>query len=326
MQLSLDGPPEFNDNSRHAGAAQTTTDTMRMLVERSPRTSKYFTLELTTKPTLDISYMRIMNQQGIECFNWYYQYFDKLQQEITEKNGDRQYITIFVNQVPTLVDPGFHTVDDGKTLAEWIHNLRYVDRNKIPTYHGPLFFQIMSGILTVFSRKALQLNPVADEWNAFSCSASKNNITIDHNGVLYTCNRLCRNIAMPEEYHTKHAMRSNTNLKTTDKRWLYKTWGAQAFHSDLLSRRYIFDQTVITMAACGQIDKVYFYNEQARTYLFFATIGLACHIGNEEDLTQNPSLIPTSTIRILGNGAVIECLKYYNLLQARGEMEPWRIV
>jgi hypothetical protein len=32
--------------------------------------------------------------------------------------------------VPTLVDPGYYTIDDGKTFAKWISMLQYVDRSK----------------------------------------------------------------------------------------------------------------------------------------------------------------------------------------------------
>jgi len=56
---------------------------------------------------------------------------------------------------------------------------------------------------------------------------------------------------MPDEYKTKHAMRAGTNLKTSDRKWVMKTWGSQAIHNDLISRRYIFDGLVMTMAAAG---------------------------------------------------------------------------
>jgi len=128
---------------------------------------------------------------------------------------------------------------------------------------------------------------------------------------------------MPDEYKTKHAMRAGTNLKTSDRKWVMKTWGSQAIHNDLISRRYIFDGLVMTMAAAGQINRQYFDDVDARTMLFYATVGLFCHIGNEEDLTGNPSLLPTSVIRVLGNGALEECLKYYAIEQKRGELEPW---
>lgn len=326
LQLSLDGPPEFNDDSRHAGATKNTLATIFKLLDDAPLESPYLSISLMTKPTLDISYMRIMNEQGLDCFNWYYQFFDKLQTDALMHRGEKTYFDIHLNQMPTLVDPGFHTQDDGKTLAKWISQLKFVDRSKLPTYAGlPLFSQIMSGLEIVQQASVID-NPIAHEYNAYSCSASKNNITIDHNGILYTCNRLCRNIAMPEEFQTKHAMRAGTNLHTSDRRWLMKTWGSMIFHCDLMSRRYLIDMLLLTMAKAGQIDYEYYTDENLRLILFYMSVGLTCHIGNEEDLTGNPSLMPTGIIRLLGNGAVQAMLEYWAIEQKRGEISKWKIV
>ena len=51
-----------------------------------------------------------------------------------------------------------------------------------------------------------------------------------------------------------------------------------------------------------------------------------CHIGAEEDYTQNPHLLPASYFRFFGNGAVEEMIRYYNIEIARKEIRPWNIV
>jgi len=68
LQLSLDGPPEFNDKSRHEGATKNTLNTLYTLLERTPFNCKYFKFSVSTKATLDISYMREMVEGGIEKF------------------------------------------------------------------------------------------------------------------------------------------------------------------------------------------------------------------------------------------------------------------
>lgn len=318
LQLSLDGPPEFNDESRHEGATKNTLETCYLLLEKSPPSARYFSLNIFSKATLDISYMRIMNARGIDSFNWYYQYFNNVQLTAMEKKGKKDYITLGMNALPTMVDPGYHTVEDGKSLAEWVNHLQYIDRTKLPAYQGmPLFIQPVQGLSVYFDQ---EYNPIAHEFNIFSCSASKNNITIDHEGNLYTCNRLCRNSALSDEYKYKHAMRSGTNMKTSDKKWLHKTWGSQSFHNDIMSRRYIFDQLAITMAIAGQIDKKYLYDDQARLLLFYCMTGSTCHIGAEEDYTQNPSLLPTSYFKLLGNGAIEALINYVKVELARKEI------
>lgn len=325
LQLSLDGPPEFNDDSRHEGATEQTISTARILCEKAPQVSEYLTLDMHTKVTLDVSYMRIMNQRGIGCFNWYFQFFDKLQREAEEWAKDKDYIRIGLNTTVTTVDPGIHTIDDGKTFAEWISHLIDVDRTKLPTFEDqPLYFQIFNAV-KAYLRPGTVCNPLAHV-QQFACSAGRSDITIDHKGNIFGCNRLARNMAMSVERQKVHSMRANTNLFTSDKKWLMKTWGNRAYHEDLKARRRIFDGLVLTMAKAGQILPKYFYDSDARTLLFYSCCSVWCHIGNEEDLTQNSFLIPTSILKLLGNGAVDELLKYCRISKQRGDFDPWKIV
>lgn len=323
LQLSLDGPPEFNDDSRHVGATNNTLNAMRYILSRMPDQDEYFSLEISTKTTLDIHYMRLLLAGGVEKMQWYYNFFDDVLGEALELIKGKSTVTCFISSPPTLVDPGYHTVQDGKDFAAWIHLLQFVDKTQFKHLHGPLIWQPLSGVEAMLACP----NPVAEGMHFASCSSSKNNISIDHNGNLYTCNRLCRNAAMPEDpYQIKHAMQSNTNFNINDKTWLKRTYGSFAFHDNLLSRWYIQQGEIITLAACGQIQEKYLHNEDEQKLLFMSLIGLSCHIGAEEDYTQNPFLFPYSYFRYLGNGAVDELLNYYKLEILRGEVQPWRIV
>lgn len=327
LQLSLDGPPEFNDDSRHSGAAASTIATLKTFLINIPDDMEYLTLNINSKPTLDISYMRLMNERGLPCFEWYYQFFNDVQEQADQWKAGKKNITVSMAGSPTLVDPGYYTVEDGKTFATWLSYLGKIDKTKLPHYsHRPLFFQLLSNWDVIMNHHVLSNeNILSMQEQCFSCSASKNNVTIDHHGKLYTCNRLCRNSALDESKITKHAMRSNTNINTSDKKWLKKTWGSSSFHDDLLSRRAFLDQLAIPMALCGQIDKKYAYSEEDRTLMFFLIASLYCHIGVEEDYTQNPNIIPTTYLKLLGNGAIEELFKYYSLEIKRGEMPGWNI-
>lgn len=326
LQLSLDGPDEFNDDSRHPGATQNTLNAIDYIIDHLPKETKYFKTQLTTKATLDIAYMRVMNQRGIECFNWYFQFFNNVQQKALDKLDGRKFVKLHLNALPTLVDPGLYTIQDGKDFAQWIENLIDVNRNKLPTYNGmPLFFQMFSvvGMMLTYDSK---LNPIVTGTNMMSCSAGKSNITIDYRGNIYTCNRLARNAALDKEYQTSSPMRANTNLFTGDKRWLMKMWGSTAFHNDVWAKRLIFDCQATAMAAAGQIDKKYFDNAHARTLLFYTCCGIWCHIGNEEDHTKSPFLFPTGILRLFGNGAIESMIKYTTISKQRGDFNPWKIV
>lgn len=324
LQLSLDGPPEFNDDSRHKGAAASTIATLETFLTRMPEDMGDLSLKINTKPTLDISYMRLMNERGLESFQWYYSFFNDLQEKADQWCNNNPNVSVRVAGMPTLVDPGYYTVEDGKTFAQWLENLCLVDKSKLPCYkNSPLFFQLFGTLDIVMDYYLSGKNILSIQENAFSCSASKNNITVDHEGKLYTCNRLCRNSALDDEKINKHSMRSNTNINCSDKQWLKRTWGSNAFHFDLVSRRAFLDQLALPMALSGQIDKKYAYSEEDRTLMFWLICALYCHIGAEEDYTQNPSIIPATYLRLLGNGAIDALFKYYRIEAARGGMPTW---
>lgn len=326
LQLSLDGPPEFNDASRHAGATENTLNVMRSIIQRMPDSSEYFTLDIFTKATLDISYMRLMLEGGVEKFQWYYDFMNRVAAEADELAKNKTCVlTQGMGSCPTLVDPGYHTVQDGKDLAAWIHTLQFVDRSKFDALNkrGPLFWQILTGMGHFLESK----NPHVDSINLFSCSSSKCNITIDHEGNLYTCNRLCRNSALSDDFKTKHAMRSNTTVGAiSDKEWMKRTYGSFAFHDNILSRFEIARTQMYTLARCGQIESRYATDYDEQLSLYLCLLGLMCHIGAEEDYTQNPFLMPFSYYRYLGNGAVHEMLEYYKLEVMRGNVQAWKIV
>lgn len=71
------------------------------------------------------------------------------------------------------------------------------------------------------------------------------------------------------------------------------------------------DAIILMAARNNEIDKKYLYDTDARTLLFYSTLGLICHIGIEEDITNNCFIFPLSYVRLLGNGALDELLNYY---------------
>jgi hypothetical protein len=82
---------------------------------------------------------------------------------------------------------------------------------------------------------------------------------------------------------------------------------------------------MMILAKYGQILPKYFDNEDEQKMLFFFIQGFLCHIGGEEDYTQNPFLLPYSYFRYFGNGALDEFLNYYKLEVLRGNETPWNI-
>lgn len=318
LQLSLDGPPEYNDASRHPGATENTLETAYYLIQNTPKNHELFSLNLFTKITLDISYMRDMVNKGIEKFQWYFDFLDEIQAKAEQLIGDNKTIrNCQLFSSPTLVNPGYYTIEDGKYFAEWIKMLPRVNREKWVSQrkHIPLFYQCVNALIDMIDQE----NPYLNTYNRFSCSSGKSNYTIDWDGTLYACNRLARNAALNDEDKYKGAMIANSTIDhPKGATWLKRTYAMSVYHNDIASRKAFFDSVVLMMAKSGQIDKKYLDDAEARLILFYMITGINCHIGTEEDHTGNPFVPCASYLRLLGNGAK-EALEYfYTIEKERG--------
>ena len=318
LQLSLDGPPEFNDDSRHEGATQNTLDTLYTLLKLTPEKSDYFQFSVLTKATLDISYMKVMIDGGPNKFQWYYDFMNSVQETAdTIRQGKSTVIRCTVFGVPTLVDPGYYTVEDGKIFAEWLSMLKTVSRENWceAARHAPLFYQCLNHIIEAQNIE----NPFVEGYNSFSCSAGKYNYSIDWDGTVYSCNRLCRNAALDDSLKFKGSMKSNSTIDIkSQSKWIKRDYANQAFHENILARKHFIDAMTLMMAKSGQINETYLKNPEARLVLFYMITSIYCHIGAEEDYTSNPFVPPASYFRLLGNGAQWELENYLALEKARG--------
>lgn len=310
LQLSLDGPPEFNDSSRHVGATQNTLDTLYAILERTPQNSEYFSLRISTKATLDVDYMKIMVDGGIEKFQWYFDFMNEIQDKAMQIVGENTtVIDCQAFAIPTIVNPGYNTKEDGEIFAKWISMLPLVRREHWceSSRYLPLFGQGMSLLLDA----PKDLNPIANSAHYYSCSAGNTGYTIDYDGTIYTCNRLCRNAALADEFKYKGAMKSNSTIDNpTEDKWNKRHYANQCFHNNIQARRSFFDILVLQLAAAGQIEEKYLTDEQARFVLFLMVMNVYCHVGVEEDYTSNIFIPPVSYIRFFGNGAQ-EALENY---------------
>ena len=318
LQLSLDGPPEFNDSSRHEGATTNTLETLYTLLAKTPRDCEYFKFSVQTKATLDVSYMKIMVEEGISKFQWYYDFMNEIHGKACDIANDNPTVkACHIFGVPTLVDPGYYTVEDGKIFAQWLSMLKFVDRSKWhkESQHVPLFYQ---GLNIIVDNENL-VNPIAQGYNVFSCSSGKYNYCVDYDCTIYTCNRLCRNAALTPDLKYKGSMLSNSNIDNPNgKKWLKRNYANQIFHEDIVARKNFMDAIAFAMIKAGQMDEIYLYDEEARLVMFYMMSALYCHIGAEEDYTGNPFIPPASYFRLLGNGAQQELENYFKIERARG--------
>lgn len=296
LQVSLDGPAWINDASRRKGTTDNTLDVIRKLVTQLPHD---LTVEvyLHTKPTLDVSFMREMVADNAKLLEWYH-FFDHLQTEMAAL-CDNPHIRLELAQTPTLVNPGEHTQEDGRTLAAFLHALRNIDTAQFKNYQHPLIYQVLRGI-----SEALECRNYSEAAHWGCCSAGRYTANVDMNGDLFSCHGL-----FSYGYMKPDASITKAHTTTQDK-------DAQRLqYVDLLwsqypeSRRAFADIIIRSLAEEGQIDRCYRTSKDMRDLLYYALGGVYCQYGHLE-MTQSMWAYCTSQFKYFGNGAVQEIVKY----------------
>lgn len=296
LQMSLDGDAWINDKSRKQGTTVNTLKTIRDVVDYTPKDLNY-NLRITTKPTLDVEYMRMLNGDS-DLLHGYFQFFDKLQSDMLARNKNN-HIKLELNQRPTLVNPGHHTVEDGRTFAEFIHNISLIDDSQFEYMKHPLIIQPLRGILD-----GLKINNHVNYSHWGVCSAGRYTANIDCNGNLFSCHALFSRSYIGKDSvitaaHTTVQEDDASRLQYVDLLW-------QEYPE---SRRKFCEVIIDSLASYGQIDKCYLTDKRMKKLLFYALGGVYCHYGHI-DTTKSIWAFTTSQLKYFGNGAVQEILRY----------------
>lgn len=296
LQISLDGPAWINDLSRRKGTTDNTLHTIRELVTRLPHDITV-PVYMHTKPTLDVSFMREMVADNSKLLEWYH-FFDNLQDEML-KLCDNPQLQLALNQLPTLVNPGMHTQEDGRTLAAFIRALRAIDDSQFKYYKHPLITQVLRGF-----DDACGVNNHISAMYWGSCSAGRTTANVDVNGELYSCHGLFAYSYMQPDAsitraHTTAKDHNPVRLQYVDLLW-----------SEYPESRRAFAEIIIrSLAESGQIDACYKTDKQMRDLLYYALGGIYCQYGHLE-MTQSIWAYCTSQFKYFGNGAMQEVLRY----------------
>jgi hypothetical protein len=95
-------------------------------------------------------------------------------------------------------------------------------------------------------------NPIAQGYNFLSCSSGKYNYSIDYDGTIYSCNRLCRNAALDDSLKYKGSMKSNSTIDNpSGKKWVKRNYANWVFHEDIVARKNFMDSIMFMMAESG---------------------------------------------------------------------------
>lgn len=307
LQISLDGPKWVNDPSRRIGATENTLKVSKEIVESLQKDTVIY-IDMHTKPTLDTIFMKAMVEDHDKLIE-YFKFFDDLQEELLLINHNPR-LRLSMNQVPTLVNPGEHTVEDGKIFAAFIRELRNIDISIYNHYKHPLIVQPLRGLLDA---------SMVNDHNSFSnwgcCSSGRYTAQADNNGTLFSCHALFTYPYMDNESTITYA---HTTVKDDNPERLQ--------YVDLMwseypeSRQKFCDIIIGSLAAYGQIDRVYLTDPYLRKLLFYALGGVYCQFGHVES-TMSIWAHPTSQFKYFGNGALQEIVGYMkdcNMIRGMG--------
>ncbi len=319
IQLSLDGPEWITDKSRHHGATEAMIKAYKTLVNVICNETKPFKylrkVKIGFKPTIATDIMKYMNDNP-RLFDEYFYFFEELLDYGLKKrdqhykrssiNNDEDYVRLSIPApLPTVVTPGFHTVQDGKIFAEWLSNIRSMDQSNFKYYNeGALFWQTARRL-----EHFIKFNKsMGDKIKEITCGGGDASMAFDHNGDIFPCHR---------SYTAKHyydnppaeLRLASRNMVAENNRELkrlqYILRGAHDYNS--LRMAYI-DAAVQRLALYGQADKEYLTNPKLRVILAICIDSIYCHSGTVDD-TTSMHLITLSQIRFMANGAVKETLK-----------------
>lgn len=299
IQFSLDGPEWINENSRLKGCTQHTLDTIYNLCKYTPE-DLHYKVRVTTKSTVDAFYMGKM-AENVELIQEYFDFFNNLKNNANELAKNNSHIILDLLGAPTVVDPGFHTVEDGKNFAKFVKALRTNKFNNEILFNQPFKFVQISNLKSNYN---YLFNPYA-----LTCGAGKGGIAMNHEGKVFNCHRFFRNSYIEDTSHPAVEAYTTLGKKSFKEDYERFKYISKLPHNFIDSYREYFNALAIPMAKYHQINFEYFNNEEARTWLFAFVSGVFCHLGQAEE-TKETFFYTPSYLRFFGNGAVEELIKY----------------
>ena len=301
LQFSLDGPAWINDETRCKGATENTIQTIRDVIRRYP--ALRIKLNIMTKLTLETRYMKRLNDLQDGVFG-YYKFFDDLQTAMMSLNHNPN-ISIEVSSLPTIVNPGNHTVEDGRIFAEFVRKVRHVDITLLRHYKHPILAQGLKLLLNC----AYKPEVMRRGWGC--CSAGCSDISIDCRGNLYTCHRLCGYLATEESRSVLFDYGTKASLPF-EKEYARLSYMSSAYHDYPMARKAFFDILIPAMVNAGQIDNRALTDSYYRHLLWIVCTDVYCHIGCADNLTGDMFAFAPGYLRLFGNGALDEFIRYYD--------------
>lgn len=306
IQFSLDGPSWITDNQRKLNATdhllEALHDTICYISKLNNNKVKF---DLHFKPTLNIDTIKTLVEEDkiVDYFKFFDDIWDYNEPYVTSKLLDVNF-----KALPTLVNPGKYTQDDGIIFKRFIDSIYELDESEFKHYRHPFFIQSIKTL--EYHKDDLYNNPINIPGFG-ACGAGLGSYSIDFNGNVYSCHRYFSEASSPQDCLYSEARKYSTIYsKNKDRKQKQLYMLNTTYHNSLYSRRQFYEIIMLALAKNKQIDESYLYDKKKRDLLFLMIGSFLCHFGQSED-TSEIFIASTDYCKLLGNGALESLLRYF---------------
>lgn len=331
IQISLDGPEFITDKYRQKGATEKIRRNFEEYVKFVKNSNlKYVKIKGNFKPTFSTDFIKRFNED-IGLFDEYFSFFDEVFDIYAKEKFDKEIFDFQPPPSSTLMVPGMYSVSDGKEWALYQRNLRNFSEHAFKSNKYKYFGRFLNGYLYRLTEYMKNMGKLVNMPERQTCSAGDSMWAVDTKNDLAPCHRMFfmnddryLNAIRGEDRYSDNWDVSTTNKGKVDN--VIKNILVDADNEFEVSRlAYIFrgfhdftsfkTSSVFSIITClskyGQASPIYYQNEELATlFSIFLISAFGCSVEGAI-CSGSINITPISLIRLWGNGAFEELLKYY---------------
>lgn len=329
LQISLDGPKEITDLNRKENSTEVIKSNIIKLIKFISKFnfSKNFNIMIHFKPTMCLENIDFfINQNGIEK---YFDFFEDLFKEIISMIDGNNHIELTRGCASTLMVPGMYTTEDGKLYSKFVETM--CEKNISDKLNKKYKFIKNSYISYIDDLRLLfyTLDNVSYNVSQQTCSAGDSSLGIDQFKNIHMCHNtynLVNKDYMKNIYNKQDLSYDVMRIDPITDNFIEKNYVVDSnddynvsriltvyrgFH-DYNEMRISFIKLLIKeLALVNQVDIDYLKDDNLTTLLaIFISKRFSCPATNLNE-TKSIHHVGTSIIRLLGNGAFQNMLKYF---------------
>jgi len=309
IQFSIDGPEYINGMNRMPGILAKVMDNIFAFIDWLNHKELPTEVELKLKPTLTPANMEYILENNL--MKDVLDFGQDLESRIVRSIKNKK--VIFKPSFNyTLEVPGRYTVDDGRLFGRFLQELH--------KYHASSYTWRFCRLMDFYP--ALPMKP-----SMFTCSGGDSNFGFDHKACLHICHRtfflneeryLEEILKMPEYKNWDVSLLERNAIDLLNKFYIVPIddeekvlrlkYALRCYHDFWRNKLVSTVSLIKELAIAGQISSVYLNDDIATLLALFLNTAFSCPMENILN-TSSVNVMPTTLIKLWGNGAFRELLK-----------------